>query len=520
MAGKSNVMKLQRPGPGRVVCFWLLLISAQWAGAGSAIHFVEPQPPLLEAAHPAAYLGIGQAVADVDRDGWPDLYLTSGQGPNRLLINQAGQRFAPGENAQPTELSDHESAGALFFDHDNDGWPDLLVLGRGGTYLFRNLAGQGWDDISAVSGIVTSGQGQSAAVADFDGDGWLDLYIVHWYFDDDESSPLKADQLFRNDQGVFEDVSYWLDDASRNGPGFAASWLDFNYDGRPDLYVVNDKLYGNVLLRNDGPGCGGWCFSDVSSATGADRPAFSMGIAVGDPDLDGDLDLFYSSIGEQVLLENLHVQNQPRFVERSALAGVSFDAIGWGAVFFDADNDGREDLYLVTSNIDPTRCNRFWQGDGSGLFIDRSDSSGLADCGFGMGLAVLDYDRDGLQDLVLGNWNERFMLYRNASLGGVWLRLRLDGGDRVNRDAIGTRVRLGDTLGRVQTRELRRGSGHGGNHEPVLHFGLGQARPEWLELRWPDGVIQRIETPTSGEWTLVHPHDGGMIFSDGLESRP
>ena len=518
MTGKANVTKQQRPGPGRVACFWVLLISTPWVWAGSGIYFLEPEPPRLEAAHQAAYLGIGQAVADVNRDGWPDLYLSSGQGPNRLLINQQGEGFIAASNAEPLELYAHESAGVLFFDHDNDGWPDLLVLGKGASYLFRNLEGEGWADISASSGMATAGQGQSAAVADFDGDGLLDLYIVHWYFDDDESSPLKADQLFRNREGVFEDVSHWLDPAVLDGPGFAASWLDYNDDGRPDLYVVNDKLYGNILLRNDGPGCGGWCFTDVSASTGADRRAFSMGVAVGDPDRDGDFDLFYSSIGEQVLLENLHAQDQPQFVERSAPAGVDFDAIGWGAVFFDADNDGAEDLYLATSNIDTRRCNRFWQGDGSGTFIDRSDSSGLSDCGFGMGLAVLDHDRDGRQDLVLGNWNERFVLYRNVSTGGAWLRLRLDGGDRVNRDAVGTRVRLGNIDGRVQTRELRRGSGHGGNHEPVLHFGLGDAVPQWLELRWPDGVLQRIESPQAGDWTLIHPHDGGRVFAADFES--
>jgi len=517
-----NRLNTQRPGAGRVVAFWiaalLLLPGFGVASSGVQVLFSEPPPPdSLEAPHVAAYLGIGQAVADVDRDGWPDVYLTSGAGPNVLLRNDHGRLIAaPASNA--LELPAHPSAGALFFDYDNDGWPDLLVLGLGGSYLFRNLAGAGWADLTATSGIVTAGQGQSAAVADFNGDGWLDLYIVHWYMDQNESSPLRADQLFINRDGQFEDVSHWLDEPARSGPGFAALWLDYNNDGRIDLYVVNDKLYGNVLWRNDGPGCDGWCFSDVSAQTGAARPAFSMGVATADIDLDGDLDIYYSSIGEQILLENLHDQGQHGFVEISVSAGVSPDSIGWGAAFFDADNDARPDLYLATSNADPQRCNRFWRNTEPGLFEDLSVPAGLNDCGFGMGLASVDLDRDGRLDLVLGNWDERFVLYRNESPAGASLRVMLDGADQVNRDAVGARAWLRDSLGRVQLQELHLGSGHGGNHEPVLHFGLGTAEPVELELRWPDGVAQRLAPPASGELHLVHPHAGGVVFNGGFEA--
>jgi len=447
MAGRPDNIRLmkrrdmQRPGPSRVVAFWIGTLAAVCVDSfASPVLFTEPPvPDALEVPYTAAYLGIGQAVADFDRDGWPDLYLTGGAGSNTLLRNDEGKLVVVA-GAGMLELPDHLSAGALFFDYDNDGWPDLLVLGLGRSYLFRNLSGAGWKDVTSTSGIETAGQGQSAAVADFNGDGWLDLYIVHWYFDENEFSELRADQLFLNRGGEFEEVSHWLDDQARSGPGFAAIWLDYNNDGLADLYVVNDKLYGNVLWRNDGPGCSGWCFSDVSVDTGAARPAFSMGVSAADYDLDGDLDLFYSSIGEQILLENLHAQGQHGFVEASSPAGVNLDAIGWGAMFFDADNDGRPDLFLATSNVDPQHCNRFWRNTGDGTFENLSQPAGLNDCGFGMGVASLDLDRDGRMDLVLGNWDERFALYRNESSAGPALRVHLDGADRVNRDAIGTRA--------------------------------------------------------------------------------
>jgi len=515
----------KRPGICRVACFWRLFLILAVAGAfgafgqarGSSILFAEPSPPnALVIPHAPGYLGIGQAVADFDRDGWPDLYVTSGAGPNTLLRN-AGGGFVPASKAEALALADDASAGALFFDYDNDGWPDLLVLGAEGSHLFRNRAGKGWADVTAEAGLETAGRGQSAAVADFDGDGWLDLYVVHWYFGEDESSPLSADRFFLNRQGRFEDISHWLDVEARAGPGFEALWFDYDNDGRIDLYVVNDKLYGNVLWRNEGPGCGGWCFRDVSQETGAARAAFSMGVSAADYDNDGDLDLFYSSIGEQVLLENRHAQGQTGFVEASIAAGVSLDAIGWGSMFFDADNDGRVDLYLATSNSDPNRCNRLWRNTGL-TFEDVSSSSGLGDCGFGMGLASLDVDRDGRIDVVLGNWGQQFSWYRNESVAGRALRVQLDGADRVNRDAVGTRVRLRDSGGREQLKELRIGSGHGGNHEPVLHFGLGDADIVHLEVRWPDGVIEAPEPPETDELRLVHPHAGGLVFTAGFES--
>jgi len=512
--------KTQRPGVRRVVALGLaaLLSASMMSASASPVLFSEPSPPdSPQVSHTAAYLGIGQAVADFDRDGWPDVYLTSGQGPNTLLRNDHGG-LVPAADAGVLELPAHTSAGALFFDYDNDGWSDLLVLGQGGSYLFRNQEGAGWVDVTTASSLGTSGRGQSAAVADFNRDGWLDLYVVHWYFGEDEDSPLRADQLFVNQQGQFEDASQWLDEDALSGPGFAAVWLDYNNDGLSDLYVVNDKLYGNILWRNDGPGCGGWCFSDVSVQTGATRPAFSMGIAAGDPDLDGDLDLYYSSIGEQVLLENQTAQGQDAFVEISSAAGVSPDAIGWGAMFLDADNDARPDLYLATSNADPARCNRFWRNLGDGVYEDLSGPAGLGDCGFSMGLARADFDRDGRIDLILGNWGERFVVYRNQSPAGRSLRVFLDGAEWVNRDAVGTRGWLRDSEGRVQMQELALGSGHGGNHEAVLHFGLGSADATELELRWPDGVIQRLVPPAvGGELRLAHPHSGA-VFIDGFEA--
>lgn len=468
----------------------------------------------------SGYFATGQAWGDFDGDGRDDLYTTTTSGDNRLWRNLGDGSFELHDPDGVHALDEKINGGTTFVDYDGDGLLDLLVLARGRHTLLKGQPGGGFADVTDAAGLTREGEGESAAWADFDGDGHLDLYIVHWYFEGDESSPKTRDVLYRNNgDGTFTDVTDWLDDERTHGPGFAAVWFDYDNDGDVDLYVLNDKFFGNVLWRNDGPGCGGWCFTDVSVASGAHRPADAMGIAVGDYDNDGDLDAAFTGTNEIVLLQNRTAQGSPEFVEVTQSAGVAIDdGIGWGLAFADFDHDGWLDLYVNLGSAE-VPGNRMYLNDGDGGFSDISAASGADDPGYSTGLAVGDYDDDGDLDFVIGNLGDSYRLYANRrDPDGTdgWLRVNLEGPAGGFSSAAGTRVRLVTDDGREQIREAHIGSGLGGNHAFGLHFGLGSARPERLEIRWPDGREQVVEDPDSGPVT-ISAAGSRVVFGDRFE---
>ena len=471
------------------------------------------------------YLAHGQAWGDYDRDGWPDLFVTGNLADNVLYRNRGDGTFEPSPWSPQVAMPGVRSGGATWSDVDNDGWPDLYVVADGRNALFRNLAGDGFEDVTDRAGVGDLGKGTGAAWGDFDGDGWIDLYVVNWSCIpecDPEDPALSRDRLFRNrGNGTFEDVTHWLDEAKLIGAGFAAVFVDVDDDGFVDLYVANDKVrtpIGNVLWRNDGTGCGGWCWTDTSEEAGVGIAMHSMGIAVGDYDGDGLIDFFVSNMMSSMVL--LHNEGDGSFLGRAAHAGVAVnppgEAVGWGTAFLDVDHDGWLDLYLANTGL-PTFGASFFGGrapdledfrhpypdllfrnEGDGVFRDISEWALDGQRRPAMGLAVGDYDLDGHLDLVIGIWDEGYALYRNtgaATAGHRWLGLRLVGGGAVNADAVGAKVHLTTTDGRTQVRHVVNGASFGAGHDLALHFGLGTSAVAELVVVWPDGRTEQIDDP-------------------------
>ena len=305
------------------------------------------------------YLAIGQAWGDYDRDGWVDLFVTGNLDPNVLYRNEGDGGFLVSEHSGQLSLPDVPSGGAVWADYDNDGWLDLYVVNFGANRLFKNQGGTDFTDVTATAGVGDTGKGTSAAWGDYDNDGWLDLYVTNWSCFpecDPVDFTVQQDRLYHNNgDGSFTDVTLTLEYALTLGAGFAPAFFDYDGDGDQDIYVVNDKLQneiGNVLWRNDGAGCGHWCWTNASGESGADLLINGMGVDAGDYDNDGDFDLY---ITDMVYTMYLLRNDDGAFRSRAHSAGVAINlgpdqAVGWAAAFFDYDNDGWQDLYVASTD--------------------------------------------------------------------------------------------------------------------------------------------------------------------------
>ncbi len=441
--------------------------------------------------------GPGQAWADVDGDGWLDLLTVGGSTPSLLWHNEADGTFSLSPHA--ADLAPHLVTIAVSFaDFDNDDDPDLYLLRKGANVLLRNDGAAGWTDVSVASGIDEPGEGTSSTWGDYDGDGWLDLYVVNGAID--------ADILFHNEgDGHFTNRSIMLLGQDKY-QAYGASFSDLDNDGDPDLYVVNDKLVGNQLWRNDGPGCGHWCFTNVSAAWGVDMAADGMGLAVGDFDNDLDLDLSFSDNHRHNILSNTLDQGAVGFTDVSGAVGVIFDAFGWGTIFFDYDSDGWLDLYVADAHLPPAPSSRLFRNIG-GTFVDVTASCNCTEGGWSHGVSYADYDQDGAVDFIVGNRGTRHDLYRNRNISGHhWLTVELHGAGPVNHDAVGSRVWVTTTSGQVLMREVKLGSSVASSNSLRLHFGLGVDDVAAVEIRWPDGMSEVPPVPPAdGLWVHHYP---------------
>lgn len=461
--------------------------------------------------HHDLYMITGQAWGDVNNDGWLDLYLTDSGGPNYMYLNQGDGSFKLAPYTGSLALWEDKSSGAIFADYDNDGWSDLYVVSWEADRLFHNNQGVSFTDVTRFAGLGDENAGKSASWGDYDEDGYLDLYVANWSCTPDCGRPMTgdADRLYHNNgDGSFSDVSPLLG-SQTNGAGFVATFTDYDNDGDLDIYLVNDEFVhpiGNKLWRNDGVGCDGWCFTEVATEAGADQRVMGMGLATGDYDNDGDMDFYFSNAGKMVLLQN---QGTGSFINVAAEAGVELDlgAIGWGSLFFDYDHDGWQDLYLAITQHNQAggAYNKLFHNRGDGTF-DLVTNSGADDPRKSMGVAYADYDNDGWIDLVVGNAGEGYALYHNRGMAGVengWLTLRLQGGGGINRDAVGSRVYVTTNDGRVQMQEVINGSGLGGGSSLSLHFGLGGATLQSVKVVWANGLEQIVPNLQANQRYLV-----------------
>ena len=449
-------------------------------------------------------MATGQVWGDYDNDGWIDLYVTDPIGRNTLYKNNGDGTFAVSDLADQVALTNTYSQGATFADYDNDGWKDLLVVTWGQDHLFHNEGGVGFVDVSLEAGIRDDRNSKSASWVDYDNDGYLDLYIANWscYPKCGREMDGEPDRLYHNNgNGTFTEVTDLLKGGVA-GAGFIANFTDYDNDGDLDIYLVNDEFInpiGNKLWRNDGPGCDGWCFTQVAKEAHANSKVFGMGLAAGDYDNDGDMDYYYSNVGPMELLQN---QGDGTFQNVAQEAGVDVpNGIGWGAVFLDYDNDGWRDLYLSladTTDHKDVGANKLFRNNGDGTFSGVACSNESSDIRMSIGVAYADYDHDGWVDLLVGNLDEGYRLYKNQAgltSDNRWLAIELEGSGDINRDAVGARVYV-TANGMTQMQEVINGSSVMAGNDLAQYFGVGLERSVDVRIRWSNGKeeIHRVAT--------------------------
>lgn len=511
--------------------------------------------PFSEQRHLHLTMGSGVAWLDYDCDGWPDLYLGQGRAwtpgqtsateqlpTDRIYRNFEGQ-FE--DVTERTGIRNTEYAmGIAVGDVDNDGFPDVYVSNFGPNQLYLNNGDGTFRDVSVTSGTAADGYAASCTWTDLDADGALDLYVTN-YLQVDRSNYAVCSQTFRNrtvaipcpprkypwptdavyrslGDGRFTDATH--DSGVAALPKFAGLGVvtgDFDDDGRLDLYVANDTK-ANFLLINDGTGR----LSDTAFVSGVavnriGEPEAGMGVAAGDVDGDGRIDLFVTNYyGEtNTLYRNEGAGLFLDVTDEMGLAAPSRTRLGFGTTLTDFDNDTRLDLFVANGHLSDRleeigmhipfrqRSQLMWN-DGGRRFLDTSDHAGayFEQARLGRGAAVADYDRDGRPDVAVQHLGEQVGLLRNLSrTKGPPLILQLVG-TRCNRDAIGAKVEV--DLGTSTLVRQRDGStSYLSCSEARMLIGISNHRSaKRVRVQWPGGGTDTWYDVLPGE--VVHLIEG------------
>jgi hypothetical protein len=497
--------------------------------------------------------GAAVAVGDYDNDGFDDLFVTdsdAGRG-NHLLHNNGDLTFTDvTAEAGVGKGNDERSivSDALWFDYDNDGRLDLLVVRFGTPILYHNEGNGKFRDVTAQSGLDKKFGNTIAAIAfDYDNDGYLDLLFGNYFkpvdlfeLKDPHVLPNNLDQatngggvtLWRNlGNGTFADVTAKAGLARHTGWTLDVGHADFDNDGWQDIYLADDYGTDRLFLNNrDGT------FREVTAeAIGIDTKK-GMNVDVADYDRDGWLDIYVTNITDEYMQEcnmlwhnnGVDAAGKLTFTDVSRETGTCSTLWGWGAKFGDFDNDGWVDLFvadglrsageknyipvllemIITPNIDFTDVNNWpdigdmsWSGHqkkklfrnlGNSTFKEIAAEAGVDNDLDGRGVALADFDNDGLLDVYETNANQPSLLYHNRTpAAGHWLELKLVG-TRSNRDAIGARVTV-KAGGATLIREVNGGNGYASQSSTRVHLGLGAAtRLDELEVRWPSGLREKL----------------------------
>jgi hypothetical protein len=491
----------------------------------------------------------GVALIDYDRDGWPDIYFTNAQSVDMALAGKKARSALYHNNHDGTfaDVTDKAGVGypcwamgAVVGDYNNDGWPDLLVTCFGGAVLYRNNGDGTFTDVTKQAGLSNDSQwATGAAFGDYDRDGWVDLFVSHYvdfHLDDLPAFGSRQTCKYRgidvqcgprglkgsssnlyhnNGDGTFTDVS--KKSGIRDSPnafGLTAVWSDFDDDGRLDLFVANDAGR-NYLFQNDGGGHFneiGFAAGVAASQDGAEQA--NMGVALGDYQHTGRFSIAITHFSDEytALFRN---DGRLSFTDVSYTSGIAPSTtpyVGWGDAFFDFDNAGWLDLFMVNGHVYPQvdtaeagpkylEPGLLFYNQRNGTFKDIGKLVGpaLQLPRVSRGVAVGDLFNDGRMDIVIENLKGSPTILRPQ--GGPpnhWIGLEL-AGSKSNRLALNARVKVtaGDL---VQTYAVLSGGSYLSQNDLRIHVGLGSSkRADKVEIFWPAGTTEVLTNLTADD---------------------
>jgi len=425
--------------------------------------------------------GGGVSFADFDNDGWDDITYASENGVDLYFFKNTNGVF---NLVTFNGISNTSKAKqVIWVDYDNDGDKDFFVTAIEGKNAFYSNDGEmNFTDISSTIGIFqTDLFTYGASFGDIDNDGDLDLFISN-------RSPEDHNYLYRNDSGIYVDITGTSGISLEGQLSFCSIFFDYDKDGLQDIYVSNDKEENiNRLYKNLGDGV----FQDVSESSNAGVDVSAMSTTLGDFNNDGWFDIYItntpfsqvSSIQGNVLLKN---NGDGTFTNVATETGTSFDSVGWGSVFLDADNDGLLDIYVSSSE----------NGNGSlisSAFYHQQDDETFIipqDIGFNTDLresytnAIGDINNDGKPEIVVGNDTDNNFLWQNNTFNeNNWLKVKLEGVVS-NKDGIGNTIEI-NVDGQSQYRYTLAGEGYLSQNSFYEFFGTGLSNLiDYVKVTW------------------------------------
>jgi hypothetical protein len=506
----------------------------------------------------------GVVFFDYNNDGLLDIYLVNSLTVDLVAKGEKTRSALYRNNGDGMFTDVTEKAGvgypgwgmgACAGDYDNDGDPDLYVTCFGPNVLYRNNGDGTFTDVTQKAGVGDARWSGGAAFADYDNDGTLDLFVAN-YVDFKMDSlpefgkgkfceyrgvrvqcgprglPGAGDALYHNNgDGTFTDVSKAAGVADPRGYyGLGVMWFDYNDDGLIDLFVANDAS-PNYLYKNNGIST----FTEVGypagvavNEDGAEQAC--MGVTIGDYNHDGRFDLFVTNFSEEynTLYRGLgdgHFTDAS-YASRTAIS--SIPTVGWGAKFFDYDNDGWIDLFVVNGHVYPqvdganvgTRYRQrklLYRNNRDGTYVEVAGENGSALLAerVSRGAAFGDVDNDGDVDVIINDLDGPPLLLRNDGGNHNHSILIRTVGTKSNRDGIGARIKViaGDL---VQMDEVRSGGSYLSHNDLRVHFGLGQAeKVDVVEIRWPSGQVDRLKDVPANQ--IIEVKEGAGIINPKSE---
>jgi enediyne biosynthesis protein E4 len=492
----------------------------------------------------------GVAVFDYNNDGLLDLYFTNGarlpdmnksdqKFHNRLYRNNGDGSFTD-VTAQAGVAGSRYAIGVAVADYDNDGYQDLFITGANGYQLFHNNGNGTFSDVTAAAGLsrthpaLANAFSAAAGWFDFDNDGHLDLMVVNYinwssvtepacinneiraYCSPDNYSGLPNLLFHNNGDGTFSDVSESSGIFKHLGKGMGVAFADYDNDGFVDIFVANDT-FRNFLFHNDGKGT----FTETGLLSGVAYPesgksVAGMGVDFRDIDNDGLPDLFETAMyGDCFLLfKNVGSGEFDYRTSSSGIAAATRRLTGWGTGIYDFDNDGWKDVFTANAAIldNAEEVNHLPYKLPNSLLRNNRDGTftevgGLAGASFTVpashrGAAFGDLNNDGRIDIVTNclKGSPEILMNRSANFNH-WLLINLVG-TVSNRDGLGSRIKV-VTKDNVQYNHATTSVGYGSSSDKRVHFGLGRAtRVERIEVMWPSGIKQTV-TDVAGDRILT-----------------